>query len=79
MPTIRPLLAPHHRQLLTALRDLADGQGGCPGVDELAATVGLTAATVLDQLRELARRGWITPVPGRHAIRVLNPADGSDT
>jgi hypothetical protein len=74
LPSIRPLLAPHHRQLLTALRDLADGQRGCPAIDELAATVASPPTP-----SSTSFGSWISQVPGRHAIRVLNPADGSDT
>lgn len=76
--SVHTLLDPDHRQLLTALREHAS-HGACPTLDDLAASLDRPAATVRQQLQELAHAGWIRPVPGRHAIRVLNPADGRDT
>ncbi len=78
---VAPLLTRRQRAVLDFIRRHYTDHGYCPSLREVAAATGLASpSTANHHVQELQRMGWITRVPGRpRTIRVLNPADGSDT
>jgi repressor LexA len=74
-----PLLSVRQRRILEFIREFYGANGFAPTLREIAVGVGLgSPSTVLYQLGELQRMGWVRRHPGLpRALVVLNPADGS--
>jgi repressor LexA len=75
-----PLLTVRQRRILEFIREFYAANGFAPTLREIAVGVGLgSPSTVLYQLGELQRMGWVRRHPGLpRALVVLNPADGRE-
>jgi repressor LexA len=75
-----PLLTVRQRRILEFIRGFYTIHGYAPSMREIAVGVGLgSPSTVLYQLGELQRMGWVRRHPGLpRALVVLNPAGGSE-
>lgn len=74
MPTkIDPTLRPFHAKVYEAIRECWLDYGVCPSQVELSRAVMCSTTTVIQAIRELKRRGYITAQKSR--ARSLKPVD----
>ena len=78
---VAPLLTTRQRRIVEFIRAHAAEHGHCPSLREVADGVGLASVSaVVHRLHELKAAGWVSSVPGMpRTLRILNPADGTDT
>ena len=62
--------------ILTAIRKAMETRGFPPSVSELGRAVGLASdEAVAKQIRLIAFKGYIKPIPGTSAVEILDPQE----
>lgn len=76
---VAPALTLQQQRILEVTRGYFVEHGRPPAAPEIAILAGLSEQECWERINQLAWAGWIRKVPGRWALEVLNPADGTES